>query len=172
VICPACTYSNLEGADVCESCGHDLAEGTPSTELTPVADSLALTPLRKVEAPAAIMVPPTATLVEVVDRLVAGNVGCVLVVAKDRLVGIFSERDLLMKAAHRYEELKNCPVRDFMTADPETLGPDATVAWALNRMDVGGFRHIPIVENDRPIGLLSVKDLVRHLGATFLAQSA
>ncbi len=79
------------------------------------------------------------------------------------MAGIFSERDLLTKVGERYNEVKSRPVSDFMTADPETLGPDATVAFALNRMDVGDFRHIPIVREGRPESVVSVRDLLCYL---------
>lgn len=172
MVCPACSYSNLEGADLCEGCGQALTD-LPTASANGITCYVAQTPIGKVPAPATIMVSPTTTIAEVVDRLVAANVGCVLVVSSQgRLDGIFSERDLLMKVAHRYDELKSSPVRDFMTADPETLPPDATVAWALNRMDVGGFRHIPIVEDGRPLAVVSVRDLLRHLATQYVAAQA
>jgi CBS domain-containing protein len=50
-----------------------------------------------------------------------------------------------------------------MTSEPETLGPDDMLAVALHKMDVGGYRHLPVVENGVPTGIISVRDLIRHI---------
>jgi CBS domain-containing protein len=54
-----------------------------------------------------------------------------------------------------------------MTSDPEYLSEEATIAWALNRMDVGGFRHIPIVKHGKPFKVVSVKDILKHLASHY-----
>ncbi len=174
MICRSCKHKNIDGADDCEKCGQSLiADEPPMAKANAGREgTIACEPLSQVMAVPPILVSPTATLQEVVDRLVAGNVGCVLVVAQGKLVGIFSERDLLLKIGDRYHELKSSPVREFMTPDPETLPPDATIAWAMNRMDVGGFRHIPIAKEGHPLAMVSVRDLIRHLGTRYLAASA
>jgi CBS domain-containing protein len=161
--CPACNFENLPGADECEECGEPLTIADIVQTVLATAPSIAQTPLTEVDVSPTVIVAPTATIAQVVDRLVAGNVSCALVVDGRRLTGIFSERDLLMKIADRYEQLKSSPVCEFMTADPETLGPEDTIAWALNKMDVGGFRHIPVVEDGVPLRVVSVKDILRHL---------
>lgn len=163
MICPWCEFDNIPGVDTCESCGHDLTAFDRSRGGADLEGSVARTPVSHVEGPPMIIVEPTATVGDVVHRLIRGNVGCALVVSNDKLIGIFGERDLLMKVGERYEHVKLRPVRDFMTPNPETLGPDATVAFALNRMDVGGFRHIPIVRDGRPEAVLCVRDLLRYL---------
>ncbi|MFQ5425102.1 MAG: CBS domain-containing protein [Phycisphaerae bacterium] len=165
--CPSCHHDNIPGADVCETCGTDLITFDHAESGHPHADtsgSVTRTPLSGVASPPMVVVSPTTPVGEVIDRLVAGNASCALVVLEgDTLVGIVSERDILMRAAHRFEELRNSPVREVMTPAPDTLPPDATVAWALNRMDLGGFRHIPIEENERPVGVVSVRDLLNFL---------
>jgi CBS domain-containing protein len=93
------------------------------------------------------------------------HVGCVLVVDGDRLAGILTERDLLLKMENiGLDE----PVARLMTPDPETLQLDDPIVWALNRMSVGGYRHVPLVDPDgRPVGILSVKDIVHSIVALF-----
>ena len=66
-----------------------------------------------------------------------------LVGEPDDLQGIFSERDALLRIAHRYDATSSRPIADFMTLDPETLDADAPIAFALNRMSSGDYRHIP-----------------------------
>jgi len=163
MICPTCGFENIAGEDECGECGLALTIVDVEQTVNLTAPHIAQTPLREVEAAPTIMVGPTTTLGEVVTRLIGGNVSCVLVGTHARLLGIFSERDLLMRVGHRFNELKSSPVSEFMTSDPEFLEPDATIAWALNKMDVGGFRHIPIVEEGGPIRVVSVKDILEHL---------
>ncbi len=174
MICPSCKHKNIDGADDCEKCGQPLVTAEPPVSKSDAGweSNVVCEQLSQVMSTPPILVPPTATLQEVVDKLIAGNVGSVLVVAQDKLVGIFSERDLLMKVGHRYPQLKQSPVHEYMTPDPETLPPDATIAWALNRMDVGGFRHIPIVQKGHPLAMVSVRDLLHHMGKRYLAANA
>ncbi len=73
---------------------------------------------------------------------------CVLVMADDRLVGIFTDRDAVVKAAGK--RLASIKVRDAMTPDPVVLRHDDPIAIAIHKMAIGGFRHIPILDGDRP----------------------
>ena len=83
-----------------------------------------------------------------IARMHEGETDCVLVLAGERLVGIFTDRDAVVKAAGK--RLDSFHVRDFMTADPVVLRHDDPIAVAIHKMAVGGFRHIPIVEDGRP----------------------
>ena len=80
-----------------------------------------------------------------------------------RLVGIFSERDLLTKVAGIHDPYAELPVRQFMTPKPETIKPTDTLAFALHKMDSGGYRHLPVVRDGRLVGIVSVRDLMRHV---------
>ena len=86
---------------------------------------------------------------------------CVLVMSGERLVGIFTDRDAVVKAAGRRLDLFH--VRDFMTPDPVVLRHDDPIAVAIHKMAVGGFRHIPIVENGKPTGVVTAHDVFHHL---------
>ena len=101
----------------------------------------------------------------VVLQLRSNAVGCVLITESDgKLCGIFSERDLVLKVLGTSSDVMSHPVERYMTADPVAEGPEITVAFALNLMSLGGFRHLPIVDEKRlPVGLLSVKDVVDYL---------
>jgi CBS domain-containing protein len=88
-------------------------------------------------------------------------VDCLLVTDGGRLVGIFTERDAVVKAAGM--KLEAFDVRDFMTRDPVVLRHDETIAVAINKMAVGGFRHIPIVDDGRPVGVVAARDVFRHI---------
>jgi CBS domain-containing protein len=124
-----------------------------------------LEPIRRLNPRSPLSVSPTAPLREAVWIMREHHVGCVLVVDHGRLVGILTERDLLLKVE---DAALSKPVAEFMTSEPETLHPDDPIVWALNRMSVGGYRHVPLVDGDgRPVGIVSVKDIVHYIVAFF-----
>lgn len=112
-----------------------------------------------------LVVKPEATLAECLEILQRHKVGSLLVVDGDgKLVGIFTERDCVMKVMGKVGSLKDAVVSDFMTKNPVRERPEASIAFALNLMSHGGFRHVPIVDQDDiPIGIVSVKDVVDHI---------
>ena len=100
-----------------------------------------------------------------IARMQEAEVDCVLVMADERLVGIFTDRDAVAKAAGK--RLDAFHVRDFMTPDPVVLRHDDPIALAIHKMAVGGFRHIPIVEDGRPTGVVTARDVFHHLAEQF-----
>jgi CBS domain-containing protein len=80
-----------------------------------------------------------------------------------KLVGILSERDLLTKVAGVQESYTELPVQQVMTPRPETVSTKDTLAFALHKMDVGGYRHMPVVREGLPVGVISVRDIMRHI---------
>jgi CBS domain-containing protein len=106
-----------------------------------------------------LAVEPGLPLTEVADRMVSRDVGAVLVIENERLVGILTERDVLRAVAGGLDE--DATVADWMTRDPETMEPDEPIRQAAVLMIHGGFRHLPIVEGERVVGMLSIRDLMR-----------
>jgi len=101
-----------------------------------------------------------------------GHRGCVIVTddgtRESKLLGIFTERDVLLRIVDRGKNPATLPIGDVMTPDPECLAVDSTVAHALNKMSVGGFRHVPVVDQEhRPAFVVSVRDVVEFLVAAF-----
>jgi CBS domain-containing protein len=116
----------------------------------------------------AICVPPTTSVRDAIQRMQDQGVGCVLVEEAGALVGIFTERDVLTKVVGATIDLDTATVGSLMTPDPEALRPDDRVQYALNKMSVGGFRHIPIIDRgSKPVGVLSVRDIVDFLVEIF-----
>jgi len=105
-------------------------------------------------------------LAEVAAQMVERSVGAVLVLEGERLSGILTERDVLRAVARGIRE--DAIVRDWMTASPDTIGPDDTTEHAATLMMHGGFRHLPVTEGETVIGILSIRDLM----AIALADSA
>lgn len=112
----------------------------------------------------AVCVAPTATVREAIDQMNRGRVGCVLVEDKGTLVGVFTERDVLTRVVGRNLSIDVTPVADLMTRDPECLTLDDRIVYALNKMSVGGFRHIPLVDEEhRPTGVVAMRNIVDYI---------
>lgn len=114
----------------------------------------------------------TATVTEAIRAMQAGHTGCVLVTddgtPDSKINGIFTERDVLFRIVDRGRNPAQLPLAEVMTTDPETLSVRSAVAYALNKMSVGGFRHVPVVDDDmRPAFVVSVRDVVEFLVEAF-----
>jgi CBS domain-containing protein len=106
-------------------------------------------------------VQPTVSVRHAIERMNRQNVGCVLVEKDGLLIGVFTERDVLTKIVPGAMNIDATRVSDVMTPDPECLTPDDRIAYALNKMSVGGFRHVPLVDAEgRPVGVLAMRDIV------------
>jgi CBS domain-containing protein len=81
----------------------------------------------------------------------------------DRLVGIFSERDVLLRIVGVTEQYEELPVRRFMTANPEAISVRDKIVFALHKMDGGDYRHLPVVDAGHPVGIISVRDVLRYI---------
>ena len=91
------------------------------------------------------------------------RIGCVLVTRDGVLAGIFSERDVIVKIVGQQLDA-DAPIDAYMTPNPESLGVNHAIAFALNRMSLGGYRHVPLVDaQQKPVGVVSVKDVVDYL---------
>lgn len=164
MICPRCSHDNVPGNDVCASCLLDLAPLDQPAARDRVQSDLMDRPVRDLAPRLAITIDANAPLADAVNLMLAKGVGTVLAVnGEGRLIGIFSERDLLMRVPPEVAQSGQRPIVDFMTPDPETIRPDDPLALALHKMDTGGYRHLPVVEDGKPIGMLSVRDLMRHI---------
>jgi CBS domain-containing protein len=105
-----------------------------------------------------LAVESTTRLPEAAARMHERGVGAVVVVEGGRLVGIFTERDVLRAVA---TGTADGPVGDTMTRAPETIGQDEATSHAAALMIHGGFRHLPVVAGDDVVGMISIRDLIR-----------
>jgi len=162
--CPYCDNEVIEGADECESCGQPLTESHLPVPATAVERSLLSDRVRLFQGRQPMVVAPTMPLRQVLRLLVDNKVGCVVVAEQEKIVGIFSERDALLKIGEQAAAFGNRPVSDFMTKKVESLPPTAKIAFAVHRMDQGGFRHVPVVnESGQAVGIFSVRDILSYL---------
>src|SRR5438105_1154191 len=105
-------------------------------------------------------VAPEDTLGEAAQKMNDRGVGSVVVLDFGRLIGILTERDLLRAVAARTHS-SEARVREWMTSDPLTASEEMTPDEAVHVMLEHGFRHLPVVRNERPIGVVSLRDLAR-----------
>lgn len=125
-------------------------------------------PLSVLEPHPPIVVDAGVTVAEAIAVMQEARVGCVLVVKSGKLEGIFTERDVLTHVAGRDVDPASTPLRRVMTPDPEYLRPSDSIAYALNAMSLGGYRHIPLVDDSRaPVGVVSVRDMINYLVRRF-----
>ena len=120
-------------------------------------------PIRMLEPRPAVTVSPDTPVAEAIRLMLEQRIGAVLVVRDGKAAGIFTERDVLRRVVSGDVDQAR-PVRDVMTSDPETLELDDGIAFALNRMIIGGFRHIPIVDDaGAPQAVLSLREVVAFI---------
>ncbi len=100
----------------------------------------------------------TATVREAAGRMKQQNIGALLVVDGARLIGIFTERDALFRVLAADLDPGRTRLAEVMTPQPQTIHPDEPFQHALRIMHKGKFRHLPVVEYDRPLGMVSIRD--------------
>lgn len=162
--CPACDHDNIQGTDLCENCGLDLAGlDLPGRDLDP-EDPLLGRPVGELGLQKAPVLGPEARVFEALQMMRERRHGCVFVQNdQGRLVGVFTEHDVVSRVAARRKDPGAVRLGDVMTPRPYTLKSDDPLAWALNRMGVEGQRHVPVLEGDGPLGFLSVRVVLKAL---------
>jgi CBS domain-containing protein len=115
-----------------------------------------------------ITISPDSSIKEAVSILARNTIGCLLVVSSGKIEGIFTERDYITKLPFEAKE-GAWLVSDFMTSSPVCGNLETTIAFAINLMSEGGFRHLPLVDKERrPVGIISVKDLIDFISRSLL----
>ncbi len=159
--CPACGVDNLIGTEICDNCGADIFGRDIPQQAPAFQGQLMGEHLDALGAPPPLSVTPETSIDQVVARMQETGTDCVLVCRDDRLIGIFTDRDAVIRAAGK--PLDSLRIEEVMTPDPVVLRHDDTIAVAIHKMAVGGFRHIPIVEDGNPTGVVTARDVFHHL---------
>jgi len=143
---------------------QDWIQGRPSASRAAWFDY----PVRKLSRTKPLCVPASLEVDEVARRMRAGHCGSALVLDGDDVVGIFTERDLLMRVVAEGLDPHSTPARDVMTPAPEGLPASATMAQALRFLAQGHYRHAPLMdEAGRPVGMLSTGHVIGFVSDTF-----
>lgn len=162
VICPSCGAENIEGVDTCENCMADLRSLDVPDTFQIASDSDLTIRLRDIRLSRVNALPPTAPVREAIASLRQDSVGAVVIVEGVKVVGIFTDRDVLKRVAGNAGAL-DAPVSQYMTPDPVVLRDDDTMAAALNKMGDGGFRHIPMLHDGKLSGIVTGRDVLQWL---------
>ncbi|MCH8966575.1 MAG: CBS domain-containing protein [Planctomycetes bacterium] len=161
--CPSCSHENIEGADQCARCHADLSCYDELGEGSDIERDLLRRPLGDLLAQDYIVVAPDCSVRETIQRWRDGTHHCAVVVDQGAIVGIFTERDVLTKLAADFDRHGDDPVSVHMTPDPVTLETHTPIAYGLNRMMTGGYRHIPLVSDGKLCGIVSVRQILEYL---------
>ncbi|MBI2825426.1 MAG: CBS domain-containing protein [Planctomycetia bacterium] len=172
VICPLCQAENIDGADECEQCQQPLGYLSRPRASSPLERSILKDRVFSLGPRTPLSVDAATPVAEVLRLMVDESVGCVVITRDDDMVGIFTERDALMRLNVDAADHAERPIRDFMTGSPETIELDAPIAFALHKMDVGGYRHIPVMNEGKVTGVISVRDILRHITEGLMSRKA
>jgi CBS domain-containing protein len=163
--CPFCAHQNIDGSDHCDQCGQPLGDLHLSAPRTFVERGLMTDRVTELNPRIPIVIPGTASVRVALETLTKHGIGSVLVSDEQgNVVGILSERDCVVRLGPDFGKLLDRPVSEFMTIGPQTLPSDAKVAFAVQRMDVGGYRHLPLRGPSGAVaGVISVRDILNYL---------
>jgi CBS domain-containing protein len=112
----------------------------------------------------------TTTVTQAAHLMKAHRIGALLVCEAGRLVGVFTERDALFRVMAEDRDPLTTRLAEVMTAHPQTISPDKPLGHALHMMYEGRFRHVPVVENGRPVGIVSARDALGPELKSFMAE--
>lgn len=158
--CPCCDRDNLPGVDWCANCLQDMTEQDRPMPQDRVERALMGETVGSLSPRAPLTLPPAATVADAVEFMLANDIGAVLVVdPAGALVGILSERDVLLRGTQQLAR----PIGELMTRRPETVREGDSLAFALHKMDCGGYRHLPVLRERRLVGMISVRDLLAYI---------
>jgi CBS domain-containing protein len=165
MLCPVCQHDNFEGEDTCENCGADLRASDIPQPATDYRGRLLGEHLDELGSAAPRMLEADSDVDLAINLMHETGIDCVLVTDGGKLVGIFTDRDAVLKVAGQPPRPR--PIRELMTRDPVVLRHDDPIAVAIHKMAIGGFRHIPIVDGGGlPTGVVAAKDVFRHIAET------
>ena len=168
--CPSCGHENIDGIDRCDNCLAPFRQlDIPSAEASEgLARSVMEDNLGQLERDPPVCVAPDTSVLEVARLMKTSNSGCALVVEDKKLVGIFTEHDVLLRMTTSPTDLVSSnagrvPVKDLMSPNPETLNERDSVAEALNKMSLGRYRRIPYQKSDGSFSVASIRSVLKYI---------
>lgn len=160
--CPQCDSDNFPGEDYCQNCATDLRETDLFTTEGLGAKVLSDT-VTNLDPPKPVVVNSDATVKDAIDLMKSRGHGSVIIVDEGKFKGIFTERDLLKRVISKGLEADSVSISKVMTKKVQSLKETDSIAFALNRMSVHSIRHIPIMRSGVPIGIISVRGMLKYL---------
>jgi CBS domain-containing protein len=143
--------------------GHRTHSQTMESNMMPGKGAATVATILEQKGRAIYSVKPEAEVVEAVALLKAHRIGAVVVIGADGgLVGILSERDVVRRLGDAGPHVLTLPVSELMTANPVTCQSEERLIEMMHRMTEGRFRHLPVVDDGRLVGLITIGDVVKH----------
>ena len=113
----------------------------------------------------AVLINEDASIGAVIKSMQTADSSCIIIIKNNKISGIFTERDIVTKIVAKNVDYKNEKICDYMTNNPEILQSDDSIAFALNKMIDGGFRHVPIVHSiSKDLYIISMQDIINSIG--------
>ncbi len=169
--CPFCGHENIPGTDECSHCQQPLVFLSKPRARTSLERSILKDGVSVLAPREPMLVHRDTPVGEVLRRLVNWKVGSVLIVDEnEQLVGIFTERDALLRIGSEVEQISDQPVASYMSPAPVTVQHNDSIALALHRMDLGGYRHLPVLQGGQVMGVISVRDILQYCAEKLLQE--
>ena len=163
MICPSCCHTNLPGDDVCGHCKQPLTPFDLPQPENPVERSVMYDQVDTLKQNPPVMIGQTATVGQAMALMQAENVG-----GADRRWGRLARRDF-QRARSAQEDRRpardyaDLPITQFMTPRPECVKTTDTLNFVLQKMDAGGYRHVPVLQDGKPVSIISARDMLRFV---------
>ena len=164
VVCPECGFENEPDTAMCEACETNVLRPERGAAGSRFVEQLASDAAAVLASLPPQFVAAGAAVADAVASMRESGAGYVLVADAGHILGIFTERDLLRRVIAAGRTPAGTPIESVMTPDPVVLRRDDSLATAVNKMVMGNFRHVPLVDaGGRVRGVTSSHDLLRHL---------
>jgi len=165
MLCPSCGHENIEGTDRCDNCMTGLQKlDVPQHDgVRGLACSVMEDNLGHLEQEETVAVTPDTPALEVVRQMMSARAGCALVMDANKLVGIFTEHDVLHRLFGEAAHPRGVMVKELMSLNPESLRETDSVAAALSKMSLGRYRHTPVARNDGSYSVTSIKSVLKYI---------
>ncbi len=171
--CPSCGHENIAGTDICENCQHSLTGlKKPGKSQSPIGNAMLKDRVAGLNPKQPVAVSSDTPVRKVLQMMLEKGIGSMLVADGEQLVGIFSERDAVIRLGVNFSSCGSRPISEFMTPSPGTLGMEDKIVFAVQKMALGGYRHIPIVSGDKLVGVISIRDILRYTSEKLAALDA
>lgn len=108
-------------------------------------------------------VPQDVSVLNALKIMMEKNISALLVIENDQLLGIFTERDYARKIILQGKSSKDTPIHEVMTKNPHTITPGEAIDHCMQLMTNNHYRHLPVLEKNRVVGMLSIGDLLKHI---------
>ena len=160
--CPSCDAENLEGQDRCANCGSDLRSIDVPLPHDEISTLLLERHITEIATPNPITATPDESIVVALEKMRRHNIRALVIVDGAAIVGIITERDIVLKLPPD-ESGEHIAIRELMTPDPVVANAGDPIGKAMERLVIDRVHHLPVVEDGKLVGIVSMRDLLHAL---------